>query len=127
MILVKTRWMIPLIVSGSKTQTRRLWGVPQVRLGSVHVCKPSAREPAFTRVRITRLGQESLADITTEDALAEGYDSREEFLRHFCETHAQRRSLHKSADWWLNLRDQMLADQESGPPVWVVGFELVKD
>lgn len=87
MILFKPEH-VPLILDGRKTQTRRLWKKPRVRVGAVHQCftkPPWMQEKAepFARVRITGLRWEELACISAEDALREGYADREAYFEAF--------------------------------------------
>lgn len=75
----------PMILSGRKTQTRRLWKRPMVKVGGIYsaqtgFCKP---ETAFARIRVLRLWKESLKAISEQDAKAEGYPSKAAFLNAF--------------------------------------------
>ncbi len=79
---------VPLILSGRKTQTRRLWKKRRVVPGSVHPCytrPPFARGGAepFAYVLVRRTWQEPLESISEADAIAEGYPNREEYLKAF--------------------------------------------
>lgn len=112
---------IDLVLSGQKTQTRRPIKCGETydetlkairsragrrityRVGKTYAVQPGRGQPAIARMRITNVRQEPLAAITTADAIAEGYDSREEFLTIW-------RTMHGQTD-----PDQM---------VWVLTFEL---
>jgi len=71
---------VPLVLSGRKTQTRRRWKRPRVKVGSVHQAKTGfKKDEVFARIRITGLRQERLGDISPEDVYREGYDTWDEF------------------------------------------------
>ena len=102
MLLFK-REHIDLILRGLKTQTRRSWKKPRVKVGSVHKCKIlMLSTDYFAQVRILSVRQERLGDITIEDSIAEGYNSREGY---FAE--------------WKRINHSLDLDSE----VWVVSFE----
>lgn len=76
---------VPLILSGRKTQTRRLWKKNRVKVGgeywaSTKLFDKSAR---FARLRVKRVWREYVNAISVEDAYAEGYDSQLEFWHAF--------------------------------------------
>lgn len=75
MILFKQEHVAP-ILDGRKTQTRR-GGKKRWNLGAVHQCRTAMlkSETCFARVRILDVRRELLAEISQEDALAEGYPS----------------------------------------------------
>ncbi|MBC7092689.1 ASCH domain-containing protein [Candidatus Bipolaricaulota bacterium] len=91
-----------LILSGRKTQTRRL-GRKRWKTGSIHQCRLSRRAEPFALVRITGVRRERLGDISEEDARREGYGSAEEY----------RKAFERIYGFW---------DPEA--EVWVVDFEL---
>ena len=69
-----------LILSGRKTQTRRVWKKPRARVGAVHKAKTALfSRDNFALIRIIGLRRERLGDITLEDVRREGYDTLEEF------------------------------------------------
>ena len=96
-----------MILSGRKTQTRRIWphgrrAVP----GALHWAATKLYDPdaRFARLHIKGVWQERLGWVMRVDARAEGYDSVDEFLDVF--------------------------DRINGPTpretlVWVVSFEVV--
>lgn len=95
------------ILSGRKTQTRRLWphgrrAVP----GSLHWAATKLYDPTarFARLRIESVEQEPLGWVTPLDARAEGYDGVEEFLAVF---------------------DRINGNTPRQTLVWVVSFEVV--
>lgn len=83
MILFKPEF-VDLILKGKKTQTRRV-GKRRWRVGSVHQCQTQLFEKPFARVRIESVCLERLRFISEADAVAEGFFSREAFLRTFQE------------------------------------------
>ena len=112
MILFKQQHVEP-ILSGKKTQTRRLWKRPRVKVGAIHRCytKPpwgrGGAEP-FAQIRVLALRQEKLGDITDDAAQAEGYPNMEEFVMAF-------------------LRINEIEDPNHLElPLWVVEFEVCR-
>src|SRR5690606_38575844 len=73
-ILFKPEQVEPILV-GRKTQTRRTWKRPRVKVGSVHQAKTTYHDKPFARIKITGLRRQRLGDISTEDVHREGYDS----------------------------------------------------
>lgn len=74
-----------LILAGTKTQTRRIWKKKRINVGSVHLAKlRMISKEYFARIEVLDVYQESLKEISEEDALAEGYSSRISFLEAFC-------------------------------------------
>ncbi|MGB9825086.1 MAG: ASCH domain-containing protein [Desulfofundulus sp.] len=103
MILFKPEHVEP-ILSGRKTQTRRLGG-KRWKVGSVHQCRLNYRTEPFTCVKVTAVRRERLGDITEEDAWKEGYSS----------VKAYREAFERIYGFW-----------DPNVNVWVVGFELVR-
>lgn len=101
---------VDLILSGQKTQTRRL-GKKRWREGSVHVATWNRFDPTarFARLWIIDVREQRIGDITEEEAHMEGFDSRESFLRMFYDLNK-----HKLPP--LGWKDET---------VWVVTFEVV--
>lgn len=72
---------VPLILSGRKTQTRRL-GKPRWIVGAVHQAKTKLFGAApFAHLRIVEVRQEPLGAITEADAILEGCESVAEYRR----------------------------------------------
>ncbi|SHE96597.1 ASCH domain-containing protein [Desulfofundulus australicus DSM 11792] len=103
MILFKPEHVEP-ILSGCKTQTRRL-GKKRWKVGSVHQCRLSYRMEPFAYVRVTAVRRERLGNITDDDARREGYLSVE----------AYREAFERIYGFW-----------DPDVDVWVVDFELVR-
>lgn len=93
------------ILTGRKTQTRRVWKKPRARAGSIHKAKTVlfSRE-YFALIRITDVRKERLGDISLEDVRREGYDTREAFKEE-----------------WIRINGAWNPELE----VFVVSFELV--
>ena len=85
MILFK-KDLVPLIASGQKTQTRRYWKSPRVKVGSVHRVNTSYYPTTgFTglRIRILRVWEQQLSDVTENEAVAEGFHNLHDFVEYF--------------------------------------------
>lgn len=79
MLLFKPE-LVPLILSGRKTQTRRVWRSPPVRRGRIYLAKTELlSRDWFARLEILDLRKERLGDITPDSVHAEGYDRIEDF------------------------------------------------
>ena len=90
MILFRREHVDP-IIAGTKTQTRRAWEKPRARVGTVHLAKTRMlSKEYFARLEILAVYQERLGDISEEDARAEGYPSRAEYLLAFARINRQR-------------------------------------
>lgn len=77
---------IPLILSGQKTQTRRLWPKgKRVNVGSIQQARTKMLDSksTFAYLEIKRVWQEELNDISHADAQAEGYDTGGEYIQAF--------------------------------------------
>ena len=102
---------IELIREGKKTETRRIWKKPHVKVGKTYQCRTSryAKTPEDSPyIKITAMRKERLGEITPEAAKREGMDSG---LKVF-----QFREL------WVKLHGLWDPDQE----VYVIDFEVVK-
>lgn len=74
----------PLLIAGAKTQTRRTWSRALVRPGQVHGCytvPPFAGGKPFAFVRIDRVWRQWTEAVSVEEVRAEGFSSREQFMR----------------------------------------------
>jgi len=84
MLLFKPEHVEP-ILAGTKTQTRRIWKRKHANVGAVHLAKTKMlSKEYFAKLEILDVYQEDLLDISDEDAKAEGYLSRDEYLVAFC-------------------------------------------
>jgi len=96
---------VPLILEGKKTETRRLWKYPRIRVGRTYQAKTTLYGQPFALIEITALWREKLGDITPESVRAEGYDSFEEFMKA-----------------WIDINGIWNPDDE----VWAVRFKVVR-
>jgi len=72
MLLFKSEHVNP-ILTGEKTQTRRIWKKPRAKIGSVHLAKTKMlSKEYFAKLMILDVWKERLGDITEADAQAEG-------------------------------------------------------
>ena len=115
MILFRVEHVQP-ILEGRKTQTRRLWDTPRVKVGSIYQARTTmlVKASTFALLRVKRVWQVwDLRETTLDEAQAEGYASRKEFLAAFRRINKWEGSLpvREDAGIW---------------PIWAVEFELVK-
>ncbi len=109
--MIFTKQNLELIREGKKTETRRIWKKPHVKVGKTYQCRTSryAKTPEDSPyIKITAMRKERLGEITPEAAKREGMDSG---LKVF-----QFREL------WVKLHGLWDPDQE----VYVIDFEVVK-
>ena len=108
--MIFTKENIELIRQGKKTETRRIWKKPHVKVGKTYQCRTSryAKTPEDSLyIKITAMRKERLGEITPEAAKREGMDSG---LKVF-----QFREL------WVKLHGLWDPDQE----VYIIDFEVV--
>ena len=108
MILFKPQH-VALILSGQKTQTRRLWpSGRRVNPGSTQQARTKMLDASstFTNLQIKKVWQERLSDISEADSRAEGYADREAYLAAFC------------------MINKMPKDAALDCVVWCVAFEM---
>ena len=109
--MIFTKQNLELIREGKKTETRRIWKKPHVKVGKTYQCRTSryAKTPEDSPyIKITAMRKERLGEITPEAVKREGMDSG---LKIF-----QFREL------WVKLHGLWDPDQE----VYVIDFEVVK-
>lgn len=104
MILFKPEH-VRLILSGGKTQTRRL-GKRRLNVGAVHQCKTRRNADPFARVEILDVRGERLGDISDDDVRREGYEERGDYI-----------------EAWERIYRRPWDDEME---VWVVDFRLVE-
>lgn len=102
------------ILAGRKTQTRRKVGKPgkpcPYKVGRDYALQRGRGKHEEARILITHVRREPLGSILEEEAIAEGYGSREEFMEAFYKLNGGDRDGGYCSD-----------EQE----VWVIEFELV--
>ena len=75
---------VKMILSGQKTQSRRLWKKPMAKVDGTYKAKNKLfSKDYFAVLHVTKLWKEKLLDISEEDAKKEGYPSRGAFLQKF--------------------------------------------
>jgi hypothetical protein len=85
MLLFKPEHVAP-ILAGTKTQTRRIWKAKRAKVGSIHLAKTKMiSKEFFAKLEILDVYQESLKEISDEDAKAEGYNNAAAYFVAFCE------------------------------------------
>jgi len=95
---------VDVILSGKKTQTRRIWKRPRAKVGSIHRAKTVLfSRQYFALIRITEVRRERLGDISIEDIHREGYQTLAGFKAE-----------------WIRINGSWDPDAE----VFVVSFEL---
>ncbi len=94
-----------LILAGKKTQTRRFWKRPRVKVGGVYQCRTELLGKPFAYIKVLTVDQVRLGDIGEEDARAEGASGVEEFVKA-----------------WIGIHGIWNPDQR----VWRVAFEVVR-
>lgn len=108
MILFKPEH-VPMILSGRKTQTRRM-GKKRWNVGVIHQArtKMMVKDSTFAKLRILSVHKERVTEISDKDALAEGYENNSDFLMVF-------KRINKTT-----FMDMAFMD------VWVVKFEVAE-
>jgi hypothetical protein len=88
MILFKPEH-VPMILDGTKTQTRRK-GKRRWKVGSIHQAKTNfKKDSTFAHLLVLAVGEEPLGAITEADAKAEGYNSIAEYQEVFVKIYGQ--------------------------------------
>lgn len=115
MLLFKP-FLIEKILTGEKTETRRLWTNCRVKVGSIHLVHPNLRasfkqEPPACKVKILSVRQEYLGAITPDAVRREGFPDGDvkRFIDGFQEINAKKHDPSRSP---------------LGIMVWVVQFKL---
>lgn len=108
------------VISGQKSQTRRIIkygetfdgerivknGRCMYQVGKTYAVQPNRGKKAIARIRLKQLRRETVQDITTHDAHAEGFDSVDSFLETWQRIHGKKTNLNRE--------------------VWVFEFELLQ-
>lgn len=109
---------VPLILDGTKTETRRLWWdhkknqlaeKPRFKFNSIQKAKTQMlSKDWFAKIKILHMWIETLEQISDAGILAEGYQTREEYYNIFCE-----------------INKCELAEVRS-KPLWCIRFEVIE-
>ena len=69
---------VPMILSGRKTETRRGWKRPMVKVGGLYQAQTALYKPdtVFAHLRVLHMWKEQLYYITDRSIYNEGYDTR---------------------------------------------------
>lgn len=82
---------VPMILSGQKTETRRMWDVQRVRENSIHECKCEGWfGPPFARIRVDMVWKEKLSQMSDESAIREGFEDVMHFVAEFVRINSRR-------------------------------------
>lgn len=81
---------VRMILTGTKTQTRRNHKQFRARVGSIHQVRTELFGRAHCRIRVLRRWEEPLGAISPEDARAEGLYQPEEYIAGMIEMHQGR-------------------------------------
>lgn len=66
---------IKMILEKRKTQTRRLWKIPRVKVGGIYKAKTQMlSKDYFAKIKVTQLFKQKLCDMTHTEVWKEGYD-----------------------------------------------------
>lgn len=89
--MIFTPSSIEKIKSGQKTETRRIWKRPHVKVGGVYGTRASRRdkETGSTRIRVTEVRQEFLGDVDSGATHREGFSSVEDFMAVWKQLHGE--------------------------------------
>lgn len=67
------------VLTGGKTETRRLWKRSRARVGAVHQARLTLFGEPFALLEILNVHEERLGDISEDSVHREGYDTLEDF------------------------------------------------
>lgn len=140
---------IDKVLSGEKTQTRRLsthhagsfydehWGavyntltgMPVWVVGKDYAAQPGRGKAAVARIRIVEIRQENVRDISHQDAVAEGFVSRTHFMLLWTKMHDPEhyKRYPTTGQQSLAWEQGILADRPAKfYSAWALTFRLVK-
>jgi len=70
-----------MILKGTKTATRRAWKKPMVKVGGIYKAKlQMLSKDYFAKIKVTKIFEQSLVDMTYEDSKKEGYENFDDFI-----------------------------------------------
>lgn len=88
--MIFTKEHIEKIREGRKTETRRIWKRPHVKVGGIYGIRSDRFKPVAEdapRIRVIGMHQEPLLLMTDEDAIREGCRGMEEFRQIWVKLH----------------------------------------
>ena len=116
--MIFTKANIELIREGKKTETRRIWKKPHVKVGKTYQCRTSryAKTPEDSPyIKITAMRKEKLGKLTPDGITREGFVDDGTL-------HSKMAQALRFWELWVKLHGSWNPDQE----VYVVDFEVVK-
>lgn len=126
MLLFK-RFLIEKILSGEKTETRRLWDKPRVKVGTVHQIQPDLKSsfdkvPPPCKIKILAVYRERLSRITSQSVKHEGFPdgSVANFITKFKDINAQKAKVKGLVPAGVSWNDW-------DPDLYVVRFRVYKE
>lgn len=97
--MIFTKHHIQLIQTGCKTQTRRFWKKPRVKVGKTYKLQTQFfKKENLGSIRIIGLRQKALGSVTQSDARKLGYSSKSAYLTALAEI--RRKKLKPSKKVW---------------------------
>ena len=122
---------VPLILDGTKTQTRRIWKHgPRVKKGKIYQARTTTYGPPFATLKVKRIWRQQLGDMTINEVWAEGFADYESFLAAFAEINGigsrwirySRSGNRRVSTGLYRVQPPKLRDIE----VWAIEFEVVE-
>lgn len=99
-IQIDAFWYNILLLVAVRHNGRTKWAV-----GKTYAVQPGRNLPQVARIRVTGIRRQKVTDIIAADAVAEGYDTREQFLAA-----------------WVRIHGAGAADADT----WAIAFTLVE-
>ena len=141
------------VLSGEKTQTRRLVKLGQYgclgthadytmvadqngrwvyQVGKDYAVQPGRGKPAVARIRITDIRREDVRYISEHDVCAEGFETSSDFFMTWCKMHDKGQMLPIIPDYftgaivWQGCRSELLIRPAERYQAWILTFCLVE-
>jgi len=112
------------VLSGEKTQTRRLSGKYEV--GKTYAVQPGRGKKAVARIRVLRVWLEDVRFIRLEDVYAEGFPTHKKFWTLWATLHDK--SVRIDPKWGeLTIFAELFGRPAEFYEAWAIEFELVRD
>lgn len=134
---------IDKLLSGEKTQTRRLasWrdghhgkatrmdltilSAKNWEVGKTYAVQPGRGKKAVGRIRITRIEYQDVRDISYPDVQSEGFSSRVEFWQTWCGMHDKSALPFAPFESYEAVREYLMTRPADRYQAWVLAFTLV--